>query len=116
MARTQSSGSGGTTVNNGIPDWIEKPKWFYRRIIIFSTLTLDAAILVAIVIGWLLGKAESNTMQWIAGGVIARSMAVVGSYVFQASWEDINVMKLMSSLSTQGSSAVTSILKGKKGK
>lgn len=89
MAGTETGGS-----KDGLPEWLEKPKWFYRRCIIFGTLSLDALILIACVTGWFFNKPESQVMSVIAGGVIARSTAVIGSYVFQASWEDVSLTRI----------------------
>lgn len=87
-----------------IPEHISKPSWKYRRIIIYGSLVLDALILIAILVGWFLGLEDATVMQIIAGGVIARSTAVIGSYVFGAAFDDMNVMKMFSSVRTGVSS------------
>lgn len=93
MGRPKTSGR---EVVNPVPHSIANPSWKYRRLIIFSTLVLDAVLLVCIVGGWLFGVGDSTVAQIVAGGIIARSMAIVGSYVFGATWQDINIAKLLS--------------------
>lgn len=87
-----------------IPDHVAKPSWKHRRIIIYGSLILDAAILIAIITGWFLGLRGETVLEVIAGGVIARSTAVIGSYVFGAAFDDMNVMKMFTSVKTSVSS------------
>lgn len=69
------------------------PSWKYRRIVIYTSLAFNLVVLTAIVIGWFFDKQDSRVMQIIAGGSIAQSTAIIGSYVFGAAFENINIMK-----------------------
>lgn len=91
MERTEASGSKGLSVPpRGHP---ANPSWKYRRIVIYSSLIFNIVIIGAVTIGWFLGKTDSVVMQIVAGGSIAQSTAVIGSYVFGATFQDVNIMK-----------------------
>lgn len=77
---------------------IPKPSWFHRRILIYTTLLLDACILIGIVGGWLLGATDNTAIEIIAGATIIRDMVILACYVFGASIEDINLMKMIPNL------------------
>lgn len=91
-----SGSSGGTSVD--IPDHISKPSWIYRRTTVFTTLVFDAIALGAIIYGWYKGLSDNVAIEIVAGGVITQSTAIIGSYVFGATFESINVMKMFASL------------------
>ncbi len=107
MVGTEVGGSTGIKEHK-----IEQPSWFYRRILIYSTLGLDAAILIAIIIGWFLNLKENVAIQIIAGGILFRSMAILGSYVFNATWQDINLAKIVGSKFGGMSSVIEGVVDG----
>lgn len=68
-----------------------RPSWKIRRRVIASTLAFCAAT-----IGWLVIVGESTPLnETIANGLILLAGGVIGSYVFGAAWDDLNVMKTM---------------------
>lgn len=99
MARTNASRSTNPLADtDAIPDHISKPSWIYRRTTVFTCLVFDAILLASIVWGWYKGLADNTAIEILAGGLITQSTAVIGSYVFGATFESINVMKMFSSI------------------
>lgn len=65
-----------------------KPSWTIRRRVVFATLLFCAAA-----VAWLLVAGESTPLnETIANGLILLAGGVIGSYVFGATWDDLNVM------------------------
>lgn len=91
MERVKTSGSADLSVPRR--GSIANPSWRYRRIVIFSSLVFNIVAITSIIIGWFLNKTDNTAIQIIAGGSIAQSTAVIGSYVFGATFQDINIMK-----------------------
>ena len=70
---------------------IGRPPWRIRRRVIFGTL-----LFCAVFVGWLAVAGEDTALnQSIANGLILLAGGVVGSYVFGAAWDDLNVMKTL---------------------
>ena len=68
---------------------VARPSWKIRRTIIVVTL-----FFCALVILWLaFAGHDTSVNQSIASGLILLAGAVIGSYVFGAAWDDLNVMK-----------------------
>lgn len=91
------------TETSGSTGWLSPPKghpanpsWTYRRIVIYVSLVFNVAALTSILVGWFLGKADDVSIQIVAGGSIAQSTAIIGSYVFGAAFENVNIMKWFS--------------------
>lgn len=70
-----------------------RPSWANRRRTIFGALIFCAATLAALLVGWFMGIDGNATTVTIAGGVIFCATAVIASYVFNATWEDIRLWK-----------------------
>jgi len=70
-----------------------RPTWENRRKVIFGTLIFCSLVEIALIVGWYLGVESSPMVVTIAGGNRLTAVAVVGSYVFNATWEDIRLWK-----------------------
>jgi hypothetical protein len=68
---------------------IAKPSWKIRRRIVLATLLFCAGEVLYLTV-W----AESTDLaQTIANGVLILAGSVIGSYVFGAVWDDMNVLQ-----------------------
>lgn len=85
--------SGSSSIAN-----VASPSWKYRRIVIYSSLVLDALTIGTILVGWLAGRNPMAAISVIAGLTIAKDAAIIGSYVFGAAWTDISAMKHFSNI------------------
>lgn len=66
-----------------------RPSWKIRRRVVALTLLFCGGATV-----WLLGWGEDTELnRTIANGLILLAGGVIGSYVFGAAWDDMNVMK-----------------------
>lgn len=66
-----------------------RPSWKNRRRVVIVTL-----LYCATVVGWLvLHGASTQLNESIANGLILLAGGVIGSYVFGAAWDDLNVMR-----------------------
>lgn len=66
-----------------------RPSWKNRRRVVIATLVFCAAV-----VGWLVVRGASTPLnETIANGLILLAGGVIGSYVFGAAWDDLNVMK-----------------------
>lgn len=69
-----------------------RPPWKHRRRIVYGTLGFCAGSIVYLMV---YGQADSRLHETIAYGLIGTAIAVIGSYVFGATWDDRNVMKTL---------------------
>lgn len=71
-----------------------RPTWKKRRAVIFGTLILDAVLLVFVFVGWgFLSLEVSTALATIVVSQILRGTAIIASYVFGATWEDIRLWR-----------------------
>lgn len=69
-----------------------RPKWEKRRAVIFGTLILDAVVLLFVFVCWAFLSLEVNApLATVVVSTILRDTAIVASYVFGATWEDIRL-------------------------
>ena len=68
-----------------------RPVWKNRRRVIFGTLLLDAAVLIAVLVGWFKGLDINAAFSAVIVALVARDTAIIGAYVFSATWEDIKI-------------------------
>jgi hypothetical protein len=70
-----------------------KPTWVNRRRTIFGALWFCAAVEVVLLLTAFVGVESSPLLVTIAGGNRLMAMAVIASYVWGATWEDISLWK-----------------------
>lgn len=75
-----------------------KPSWKHRRRLIYGTLILDALVIVAATIGWLMAIPSSTVATVLVSGAYISSLFILSAYVFGAVVEDISLHKILSSL------------------
>lgn len=76
----------------GDPEY--RPVWKNRRRVIFGTLILDALVVAAVVVGWFFyGLDISTPFSVVLTAIVARDTAIIASYVFGATWEDIRLWR-----------------------
>ncbi len=79
-----------------------RPSWTIRRRVIAATLLFCAAV-----VGWLAVEGPSTPLnETIANGLILLAGGVIGSYVFGAAWDDLNVMKTLGGDAYRDSAAI----------
>lgn len=69
-----------------------RPSWKIRRRIVIATLGFCAGCITYLMI---CGQADSRLHETIAYGLFGTGISVIGSYVFGATWDDMNVMKTL---------------------
>jgi hypothetical protein len=67
-------------------DWrvVGRDNWQFRRVVVFLSLLFSAGIILWIVIS----GTDSTLYREIAVAMIAADVAIIGSYVFGAVWDD----------------------------
>jgi len=70
-----------------------RPSWKNRRRVIFGSLFFCAAVEIILIVSAYVGVDSSPLLVTIAGGNRLMAMAVIGSYVWGAAWEDISLWK-----------------------
>lgn len=70
-----------------------RPIWKNRRRVIFGSLIMDCVFIFMVLVGWFLGFEVNASVAAIASALIVKDLAIIASYVFGATWEDINLWK-----------------------
>lgn len=69
-----------------------RPSWKIRRRIVILALCFCAGCIAYLMI---CGQPDSRLHETIAYGLFVTAISVIGSYVFGATWDDRNVMKML---------------------
>lgn len=76
----------------GQPAVFGRPPWKERRFIIKSTLLFCATVVAYLAV---VGQGENRLHETIVLGCFALAGSVIGAFIFGATWDDRNIMKLL---------------------